>query len=86
MSRNRTILLQRWHSVVRPPSASSCGVKPERSSSGFGGSVGSPSCGTCRWQKRQRISFPGHSVTLCAASVGMEGKPMVHDEHSCGLW
>lgn len=42
MSRRRTILLQRWHSVVLPPSISSCGVRFASIASGLGES-GSPS-------------------------------------------
>lgn len=58
MSRRRTILAHMWHSVVRAPSASSCGVMPESRAEALGTS-GSPSWGTRRWQKRQRMSFAG---------------------------
>lgn len=50
---------QMLHSVVRPPQCSSCRVKPLRICSAFG--FWSPSCGTIRWQKPQRISLAGHT-------------------------
>lgn len=58
MSRNRIIFEQRWQSVVRAPSASSCAVRPEIRASGEG-SKGSPSWGTSRWQNWQRMILPG---------------------------
>lgn len=63
ISRSRMILLHKWHSVVRPPSTTSCGASPERRTSGsfMSGSV-SDCWGTTRWQNWQRINLEGHLV------------------------
>jgi hypothetical protein len=87
ISRRRIILLQRWHSVVRPPSTSSWGVRPERRTSGScrSGSE-SPCCGTRRWQNWQRISLPGQEVVRCWARLGRPSNWAGQSGQECGLW
>lgn len=71
MSLRRIILLQRWQSVVRPPSTTSCGVRPDKRTSGSCMSRSEPSCcGTMRWQNWQRMGLPGQVVVRCWARRG----------------